>query len=144
MNPFDAEPLIIARIQARVPGLKTVASASILAGAQDIAPYCPAAFVLADAGAYGPAPSDARVQVESQRWQVVVCVANIRDPADVNTTAQQAGAYLGPVMAALIGWRADTQHVPFSIAERPAPYYEPGYGEFPIIIETRVVFAGTN
>jgi hypothetical protein len=142
-NLFAAEPLIIARIKAMVPGLKTVASASILAGAQDIAPYCPAAFVLPMGGDVDSNAGRGIVQVERQRWQIVVVVSNIRDPLDVDTTAQQAGGYLLQVYQALCGWPPAADLDPMRYAGRPDPYYEVGYGEFPVLFETKAVLQGT-
>lgn len=142
-NHFEAEPLIIQRIKDKaIAGVKTVASASILAGAQDVAQYVPAIFVLPDAGDYIPQVSDGQVQTETQHWQIIVVVKNIRDPLDVNTTAREAGGYMTELLQALVGWKPAQNLHAMAISARPAPFYQPGYGEFPIILNTRFVVSG--
>jgi hypothetical protein len=139
INLLAAEPLIIARLKAQAPALKTVGSASLLAGAQDVAPYCPAAFVMPGAGDYGERHNQARIQAETQHWEVVVCVAHIRDPDDEDTTALAAGALLRDIVVALIGWKPSTDFRALTLVERPAPFYDVGYAEFPLIFETRLL-----
>lgn len=140
-NLLAAEPLIIARLKAKTTGLATIASASVLAGAQDIAPYCPAAFVLPGRGNPGSTAGAVRA-VEEQEWQIVVVVRNVRDPNDVNTTATIAGPFLLQIVQALIGWRPSADHRAMTYAGRGEPYYEPGYGEFPLFFTTGVPLQG--
>lgn len=140
-NLLAAEPLIIARIKAHVPGLRTVASASVLAGAVDIAPMCPAAFVLSDLASARGTDVPGRA-IEAQNWQVVICVASIRDPHDVNTTASVAGPFMLDAVKALAGWVPTPDHRAVVYQGRGAPYYEPGYGEFPLFFGVDVPLRG--
>jgi len=144
-NHFAAEPLIIQRLKDQnITGINTVASGSILAGAQDLAPYLDGIFVLPDEGIFPEAPNDGRLQLESQHWQIITVVKNIRDPNDVNTTAKLAGGYITEILKALIGWPPAKELTPITISARPKPYYEPGYGEFPLILSTTTVIRGSS
>jgi len=138
------EPDIIARIKAEVPGLATVASVGFLAGAQDIAPYIPAAFVIPGGAQYETAGADGGPVTETQHWEVVLYVKHVKDPADLATTSSLAGPLLEGIVGALHGWRFDRRHHPMAIAARPDPVYYPGFGEFPLSFETRRVVTGTN
>ncbi|TAN49044.1 MAG: hypothetical protein EPN21_13240 [Methylococcaceae bacterium] len=130
-NLYVLEPLIIERLASQVLGLKTVASGSILAGVQDIAKYCPAAFVLAGPSEPAGDTQKGAVQVIKQMWQVTVAVANIRDPNDINTTAMQAGPLQLGVINALKGWLPPTLTHALRFDGCGLPYFEVGYGEFP-------------
>ena len=138
---LDLEPQIIARLQAEVPGFSTIASVTYLAGAQDIAPYLPAAFVIPGGAQYEAAGPNGGPVTETQFWEVVVYVRHVKDAADVATTSSLAGPLLEGVVDALHGWRFDRYHHPMAIAERPDPVYYPGFGEFPLSFETRRVIA---
>ncbi|MFH1493743.1 MAG: hypothetical protein ABIG70_02980 [Pseudomonadota bacterium] len=128
-NLFDIEPLILARIKALVPDLRTVASVSLLAGAADIAPYLPAAFVQPMEGELKS--SAAQSISERQTWLVTVCVENFRD-TETETTASKAGNHAHNIIAALNGWAPHGVGKLMQYEGRSAPYYEPGYGEFPL------------
>lgn len=129
-NLFDVEPLIIARIKALVTGLRTVESVSVLAGAADLAPYLPAAFIQPMEGEIKSIA--AKSGMERQTWLVTICVANYRDPTGTQTTASKAGGFSHDVIAALNGWAPHGVGKLMEYEGRAAPYYEPGYGEFPL------------
>jgi hypothetical protein len=128
-NLFDVEPLIIARIKDAVPGLRTVSSVSLLASTADIAALLPAAFVQPMDGTVKS--SAAAHCMESQSWLVTVCVSNFRD-TDTETTASKAGEHARNIIAALNGWPPKGTGKLMQYEGRSAPYYEPGYGEFPL------------
>lgn len=147
-NLFAAEPLIIERLIAQVPELETVGSYTLLATAQDLTPYCPAAFV-------GPGPGEVLDDtpkgldpVESQGYTVLICVAHIRDPEDLATTATAAGALAAKVIIALSGWAPGEGRpgVPYKSGLRylghDEPYYEPGWAEFPLNFRARAILRG--
>lgn len=135
-NLFSAEAAIVARIRDQVPDLRTVASASILAGEDDIAKYCPAAFVLPAQGEEVRRADNSVLKVERQYWQVVVAVKNIKDPLDTATAAAEAGKYLAAIRRALWAWEPTTDHMAMIWVDRPAPFYETGYCEFPVLFRT--------
>lgn len=133
------EPLIVAELQSALPELKTVGSVAIMAGATDISPFIPAAFVIAGGATYGEASPEGGPVVEVQTWEVVLYVEHYKDPADVDTSNAEAGPLLDKVLATLHGRKFDQQHQAMTVVERPAPVYYQGFGEYPILFETRRV-----
>lgn len=129
-NLFDIEPLIIARIKAAVPELRTVDSVSLLASAGDIAQLLPAAFVQPMEGQ--ATASIAANAMERQSWLITVCVSNFREAIGAATTASKAGEHVQKIIAALNGWAPHGVGKLMQYEGRSAPYYEPGYGEFPL------------
>lgn len=140
-NLLSAEAAIVARIRDQVPDLRTVASASILAGEDDVARYCPAAFVLPAQGVEVKRGNESILKVERQYWQVVVAVANIKDPLDAATAAAAAGKFLAAIRRALWSWAPTADHTVMLWESRPAPYYEVGYCEFPVLFRTDLKLA---
>lgn len=129
-NLFDIEPLIIARIKAMIPGLRTVDSISLLASAGDVAQFLPAAFVQP---MQGETKTYAASHVnERQQWLITVCVENYRDSSGTQTTASKAGEHAHAIIAALNGWAPHGAGKQIQYEGRAAPYYETGYGEFPL------------
>lgn len=147
-NLFAAEALIIERLIAQVPELTTVGSFTLLAGAQDLTPYCPAAFVGPGSGEVLDDTPSGLDPIEGQTYTVLVCVSHIRDPDDVATTATVAGALAAKVIQSLSGWApgAGSPGVPYKAALRYTghddPYYEPGWAEFPLNFRARAVLRG--
>jgi len=132
---YDAEPLILARINAADTGdaFTTISSASVLANAGDITPLMPACLVMPGAvegevreNFHGPFD-------ETQLWQVSVIVPHIKDPDGSVTTASAAGTLIKMVIEALHQYRlsADFPRL-LKYAGREAPIYEQGWAEFPL------------
>lgn len=156
-NLCAAEPLMIARLRSLITGSISAAqrdadadldglvidSGSVLANAADVARYCPAAFIMPGENEPFDRDDSGSVQAESQGWAVVICVAHYRDPTGLTTTAYTAGAYIAQVIQALIGWAPGDGFMPFVLSGRSAPYYEPGYAEFPVLFETVQVLEAT-
>ena len=134
------EPQIVARLQAQVPALATVASRSWLAGAEDISPQLPAAYVQPGATQYLDLSDDGS-GVEIEAWQIVVCVPFLKDQADLVTAATLAGPLLQAIAAALHGWAPDgSEYSSLQILERGQPSYDEGFAQFPMTFRaTRAV-----
>jgi len=140
---LSLEPEIISRLQLQVPAITTVASATYLAGVDDISPQLPAAYVQPDAAQYADMSPDGS-GIETQTWRIDVCVPFVRDAADVVTAASIASPLLQAIAAALHGWTpADSGYSPLLITGRPQPVYPEdykGFALFPINFQTtRVV-----
>lgn len=145
-NVFAVEPLLIARIEANVAGLEDVGSVSKLAGFRPDQIPLPSVYVLpAESPEPEDDPNDGGFQIERQRWEIVICVGHTEDVAtdDADTTTSRAGVILFDVIQALVGWRPVAGYLAFSYKGRPAPYFEPGYAEFPALFETGLVITGT-
>ena len=137
VDHFAAEPLIIARLQAlNIPTVRTIGSASLLAGLKNITPLLPGIFVMPGAGQMSRG-ADGRLQTETQYWQMAVCLAHVKDPADANTTASRAGAIARQALASLVGWSPSAAFRPMELVDRPDPYYDTGYAEFPFVLQTQ-------
>lgn len=112
-NLYSLEPEMIKHIRQQVPDLKTVASFSVLAGASDPLEQFPACYVLpltTEDFNEGRRDDQTLARLESyQHWQVLICVGNVIDPDDFDTTAKTAGARMAEVRAALLGWVVPTE-----------------------------------
>lgn len=137
-NVFAVEPLLIARLQANVPGLEEVASVSKLAGYRADQIPLPSIYVLPDVAEVEGDPYDGAAQIEQQTWQVIVCVSHL----DTASAAQIAGPLLYQAIQSLVGWRPASGFLPFAYRGRLEPYYEPGYAEFPALVSTGLVITG--
>lgn len=135
---YDAEPLILARINAQDTGnaFTTISSASVLANTGDIKPLMPACLVMPGAvegevreNFHGPVD-------ETQLWQISVIVPHIIDPSGSVTTASAAGSLIKIVIEALHQYRlsADFPRL-LKYIGRDAPIYEQGWAEFPLYFQ---------
>jgi len=130
------EPQIIARLQAEVPGLNTVASRTFIASPEDLSPQLPAAYVQPGPAQYQDMSPDGS-GIETEAWQVIVCVPFVKDPADVETASAQAGPLLQASAAALHGWAPeDGEYSLLQITGRPQPSYDEGFAQFPMTFST--------
>jgi hypothetical protein len=132
---FQIEPQIIQVINnLALAGLKTVGDETLLAGRKSVLDLLPAAILFTGDGAYSNG-TDGKLQTETQYWQLSVMVKHIR--GDVNgTTASQAGEYITPILAALVGWVASADFAPLEIVQRIPGEYREGYAEFPFVLKT--------
>lgn len=132
---FEIEPRIIQIINdLALPGLTTVADETVVAGKTRITDLLPAAILFTGDGSYNNG-TDGSVQTETQYWQISILVKHIR--GDVNgTTASQAGEFITPILAALVGVQITPDFSPLEIVERLPGRYEAGHAEFPFIFKT--------
>lgn len=130
---------IINRLGAEVPALAHIGWASDLAGVDDIAALCPGAWV--QPGGITRPDALERAAVLAYRWLVTLTVVG----DGVVALEVQADGYLDDIRRALIGWRWEGAARPYSALKWTAdlePYYEPGYGEFPIELTMQQVAKG--
>jgi len=139
VNYLGAEPLLIARLQAQVPGVKAVLSAADLAGVAESKQQTPALHVLFRGYRPTRTSGEGRVQETEQTWQVVVAVKNLRSPQTGEHAREEAGPLLAAVLAALQGWRPSAEHTPLTLAAGAAPGFSRGYAYFPVAFGTNVV-----
>ena len=142
MSFYAAEPLILQRIRDQVPSLATVASASRLAGADDPAAFCVdpndetqhgACFVIPMEGEVTGSGGEGVYVRFLQGWLLLFIEAHEQDPADEQTTASRAGAAMLQAVEALAGMElAPSFGGRLTFSGYGAPYYEAGYGEFPV------------
>lgn len=105
---LDVGALIVARLQAQVPGLTEVIEVSTLDAALDVPLRAPGAVVVFD----GDEPLDVTGQSESGdtqvvqlRWLVLVAVAAARSVGTGAATRAAGTPHLTGVIEALAGWR---------------------------------------
>lgn len=124
------EPLIVARLAARVPvpGLKILAAPD-LAGLQARSQPVPAVHVVF--GGFGQLESAHGVLEVAETWYTVVVVRNVRAAHQGADTRADAGPILDAVFAAMSGWRPEGYQSAKPLLP-PAGGYEDGYGYFPL------------
>ena len=129
---FDAQPLIIARLNAAMLGFKTVGGPGIIAGIQDIGPFLPACLVFP-----GDAIRDgAQNWSEIQTWWTEIIVAHENDPATTLKTEAIAGTFCWQVKTSLHGWVPSAGfNSPLKYSDRPDPIYNAGDASFPLRFE---------
>jgi hypothetical protein len=137
---LSLEPLIIARIDAQVPGFKTVGNATTLAGLRDIGPLLPGVFVIPGGGEPMVKTIDALPAQEIQDWDLIVIIAHQADETNAGLTEAIAGAFMTAVFKALQGWTAGpNQRKGFIYQGRQPPSYSIGYAEFPMTFTAHAV-----
>jgi len=140
-NLFACGPALITRIAAQVPTLAHVSDVSGLEPFEN-GPPLPAVVIMPDSAEAQGNPDDGDIQRESQRWQLVLMVDHHQSDAGDMSTVEQAGELLHQLLTGLIGWRPESGYSACRYAGRAEPYYEPGYAEFPVYIETGLLIAG--
>lgn len=144
-NYLALEPLIIARLQSQVTGLRAVLSADDLADLATGVQTTPAAYVLYDGDDVPATPAmragDGARQLITQRWLVVLAVRNARGGADAR---EDAGPLLSQCLTALAGHHLQPTppaHIfrPLKRAQAPRPGYADGFGYFPLLFTTEVM-----
>lgn len=131
-NLLSAGVAILDRLRDQVPDFRTVEPAAFLSAQDDIAPLCPAAFVVPGHGEEVKRGDESILTVERQYWQVTVCVAYLHDDTDPGAADAAAGKLLALVRKALWAWAPSADHSVLQWVDRPAPFYETGYAEFPV------------
>jgi len=136
---------IIARIQAQVPGFKTIANPSVMAGLRDIGPLLPACLVAPGQGGPIEQSQPQLPAVEKQEWEVVVIVAHQHTGEADGLTEQIAGTFMDGIVRALHGWKdgSSPQKHGFIYAGRYRPTYGIGYAEFPMSFTSKFIIGTT-
>ena len=136
---------IIGRIQSQVPGLKTIANPSMMAGLRDIGPLLPACIVVPGQGEPIEQSQPQLPTVEQQEWEIVVIVAHQHTDAVDGLTEQIAGGFMDGIVRALHGWKdgSSPQKHGFIYTGRDRPSYGIGYAEFPLIFISKAIIGAT-
>ena len=138
---FAVEPLIIARLKERVPGLRSVDGALDVMDAISGSRPPPAAAVIWD-GESVPRGDTHQVggeQIVEQRWLVVLGIRNVRAAATGGGLRDEAGPLLLQINATLQGWRPGLGFGRLSKAGAPPPHYQDGYAFFGLRYAVRIV-----
>lgn len=143
-NYLELEPLIVARIEAQVPGLRKVFGMAELATIRERAvQFSPCACVVYD-GDSVPAGEAARggqgvAQAVLQRWVVWLIVRNVRDGKDGAAARTDAGPLLSLLIKALAGWTPTPPFRPLRRGNAPRPLFEDGAIHFPVLFEAPLI-----
>lgn len=139
-NHLDLEPLLLARIQAKVPEALDVLSAADLPAVGEQALRTPAVHVYYLGDSFdSSAVRGVDLEVE-QTWGVVIVVRHLRGAA---AQRDQAGEMMTDVIGALQGWEPSPRHGRLQRATAPAPLYgEHGILFLPIYFTCRVLTTG--
>lgn len=146
MNLFECEIPIIERLKSEVTGVAHVGSASSIAGYNDLSGKLPALLVMPNQSNIPKGPYDGMAQKEDQQWEVVVIVEHQKDQVtgDTDTTVQKAGEIAGQVLTALVGWSPAQGYQTLAHINRPVPFYDIGYAEFPLLFSTSHLLIGSG
>lgn len=144
-NYLAVEPLIIARLEERVSGLRNVSGWSDYASIEDAKMPTPCAYVLY----LGDRPLDdagrGAVQRVMQLWGVVIAVRNLRSAPTGAGVRDEAGPYITAVIGALMGWRPSPTFRPMRrLAGGPPPSYGDLVGYFPLLFGTELQTTGAQ
>ncbi|WP_025122424.1 MULTISPECIES: hypothetical protein [unclassified Serratia (in: enterobacteria)] len=141
------EPLIVERLREQIPDLVEVTNAGRLAAIDTDNPFCPSVYVIYMGDVISPGPTatggvQAQAQSVTQLWATVltVYIADGRGIGQgVNT---EAGPLMSKIIEALSGWAPDNKLCkPLSRAAMSLPVdYEGGYGYFPMVFQTQLIF----
>lgn len=141
-----AEPLIVARLESQVTGVKVLTAAD-LAGVKEAAQVTPAVHVLYGGDRLADSVGHGIAQTWAQIWWVVVAVRNARNQGKGREARKAAGPYIAQVFQALTGWQmSSTDHGPLKRVNPPGgPVYSPGgFAYFPLAFETIVQNLGNS
>ena len=103
---LDLTP-VIARLQATLTGFKSIGGSAELDAVIDLKPATPAAFVLplAESAVHTDLTGGTHQRI-SQRFGVLLCVSNVRDPKGAQALTDLA-TLRTQLRTALVGWIAD-------------------------------------
>jgi len=144
MNLLDAEPLIVARLKAQLPEVKTIASAATIAGVVDIANLLDGVFVQPGPADVVSSAGNGIAQAEEEIWLVVAVTPLLPDTDTLAGDYQAMGALLGKIAEALAGWQPSSAYRPMRYLGREDPLVEAGQAEFPLRFSVRRIFSGTG
>jgi hypothetical protein len=133
MNLLEEEPLILARLRARIPDPAiAIASVASIVGTVNITPLCPALFLQPGGAEIAPLKPQAHAMGEDRQWTLIAALGHVPDPKGLASTYQEAGELLGLAHAALVGWCPGEGFGHVHYAGRDEPVVSAGYIEFPI------------
>lgn len=132
MNPLQAETTILARLREQITDVD-IASVASLSGQIDLTARLPLLILQPGDSAPKDTAGSGRASLELQLWEVYLAAAAVPDKRFLDANLQDAGAILGRVYEALVGWTAFTGYTPLEYHARPKPRLMPGWAELPIV-----------
>lgn len=147
MDYLALEAALIARLEAKVSGVKAVLPAAHLDGVIETKQVAPAIHVIYQGSrpntGEGGSAGRGRSQIALQRWLFVVVVRNVSGDGSGVATRSDAGPIIGHALEALQGWDAGIAGFgPLHRAAEPAPLIQNGFGYFAHLFENTVVTRG--
>jgi hypothetical protein len=141
-NYLAAEPLLIARLTAKLPGIK-ILSAADLAGVAEGAQNTPAVHVLYDGDRMADSSSDGAGMLVWQRWLAVVAVRNAKTQRTGEDARDDAGLILLDLLKALQGYKlSDDFPDRLRRVAAPRPLFNAGFLYIPTAWEVKVGVSG--
>lgn len=137
-NHLAAEPLLVARLKARLPDTVQVLAAADLDGVQDASQFVPAVHVLYGGHRIGKAPYPGC----EQRLQSWACIVAVRNRRGVAAQRVAAGELVAAVETALLGYKLSSEHTPLIGQDAPKPTYGPGVIYYTLVYQTSIVVKG--
>ncbi len=133
------EPLVIERLKAMVPAARAVLAAEDLADVQERSQVTPALHVIYGGYRITESADNGRGAITEQTWIVVAVVKGASQRADGPAALRaSAAALVGPVLAALMGWRPAERMRPMKLANGPRPVFSGGFAYFPLTFAAQV------
>jgi len=135
---LTAEPLLVARLTEKLPGV-AVLSAADLAGVTQARQVTPAVHVLWAGyrpGAMGGVDAELTQEL-TENWLIAVACRNLRSPKTGEHARSEAAPLVAAVIEALLGWQPTALHRALHLAAAPGPRFEAGFGTYPLLFTTR-------
>lgn len=146
MDYLALEPLIVQRLEAKVPGIKAVLPAANLDGIVERSQVEPAIHVVYQGSRLpigdGFSADGGRDQMAFQRWLIVVVVRSVAGDQSGVATRTKAGPLVGDALEALQGFGGIAPFRPLRRVSEPAPLFRNGFGYFPNLFENSVFVSG--
>lgn len=127
---FDAEPLIIARLTAEVPGLATVASSSLIAGTVSFTDLLPAAFIEPGGGSIVDGQGGYGRLYDAQGWSVMLTVRQWAQQPGDSSASGIAGPLALQIIGALDRWCPGDGFEPMFFTDHLDPVSSVGWAMF--------------
>lgn len=140
-----AEPLIVARLEAKLAALNPVPrvfTAPDLAGVAEEQQTAPAVHVVYGGHSIAQEQAEGAIVELQQTWHTVVVVRNLRGIRSGEEARADAGEIMGAVFRALSGWRPGAEYRRLRPTNAPRAGYSKGYGYFPLSWTLRMQMRG--
>lgn len=85
---------------------------------------------------------DGYAQVVTQQWMVIVAVRDVQDMQGGTGVRATAGPLIADVLGRLSGWEPGPGFTPMRRVQAPGPRYVDGFGFFPLMFVTQLLFTG--
>lgn len=132
---LTAEPLIVARLEAKLAALNSVPrvfTAPDLAGVAEEQQVTPAVYVVYGGPRIGQVLADGAIVELDEVWHTVVVVRNLRGVRSGEAAREDASTILQAVFGALSGWKPSADLRKLRPINPPRAGYSKGYGYYPL------------